>query len=185
MSVYTGLVHYPVYNKNRKKIVSCITTLDVHDMARLARTYDIHNFYIITPAEEQQALAARIIDHWTKGYGSRYNPDRKEAIELVKVVPYLEDAIRDIEDREEARPVLIATDANKQESKLISFEDTRSMIKKGVPVFLIFGTAWGLHREVLDKADHVLEPVYGRSDYRHLSVRTAAAIIIDRLMREV
>ncbi len=182
MRVYIGLVHYPVYNKNREKIVSCITTLDVHDMARLARTYDINTFYIVTPEEKQQALVARIVDHWTKGYGSGYNPDRKEAIELVRVVSYLEDAIRDIEDKEGARPVLIATDANRQEGKLISFEDTISMIEKEMPLFIIFGTAWGLHRDVLEKMDYVLEPVCGRSGYRHLSVRTAAAIVIDRLM---
>lgn len=182
MSVYTGLVHYPVYNKNGEKIVSCITTLDVHDMARLARTYDIQGFYIINPVQEQQILAKRIIDHWTRGYGSRYNPDRKEAIELARVVSYLEDAAKEIEQKEGIRPVLIATDANKQEGKSISFSNTRLIIEKGMAVFLIFGTAWGLHRELLDKMDHVLEPIYGRSGYRHLSVRTAAAIIIDRLM---
>ena len=185
MIVYTGLVHYPVYNKNREKIISCITTLDVHDMARLARTYDINCFYIINPVTEQQGLVAKIIDHWTKGYGSRYNPDRKEAIGLVRVVSYLDDAIKEIEEKEGKSPVLIATDAYKQEDKAISFSDARLIIKREVPVFLLFGTAWGLHREVLERVDHVLEPVYGRSDYRHLSVRTAAAIIIDRLMREV
>ena len=185
MIVYTGLVHYPVYNKKGEKIVSCITTLDIHDMARLARTYNISSFYVINPAEEQKVIVSRIIDHWTKGYGSSYNPDRKEAIKLVRVVSYLEDAVRGIEEKEGIRPVLIATDASRQEDKLISFDDARLIIKKGVPVFLIFGTAWGLHREVLEKVDRVLEPIYGRSGYRHLSVRTAAAIIIDRLLGEV
>ena len=64
----------------------------------------------------------------------------------------------------------------------ISFNDDIAIIEKGIPVFLIFGTAWGLHRDVLEMADYVLEPIYGRSRYRHLSVRTASAIIIDRLM---
>ena len=184
MKVYIGLVHYPVYNKNRDVIVSSVTTLDVHDIARLAKTYDIKTFYIITPVEEQKKLVKDIIEHWTKGYGARYNPDRKEALSLVKVVSFLSDAIQDIEEREKERPCVIATDANKIEEKAISYKDTKLIIEKGVPVFLIFGTAWGLHRDVLEMADYVLEPIYGRSGYRHLSVRTASAIIIDRVMEE-
>ncbi len=182
MRVYIGLVHYPVYNKNKDIIVSSITTVDIHDIARVAKTYDIKAFYIITPVEEQKRLVMDIIEHWTKGYGARYNPDRKEAISLVKIVPFLSDALKEIEKQEKLKPCIIATDANKKEEKAISYKDTKIIIEKGVPVFLIFGTAWGLHNDILEMADYVLEPIYGRSGYRHLSVRTASAIIIDRLM---
>jgi len=182
MRVYMGLVHYPVYNKNREKIASSVTTLDVHDMARLAKTYDVKGFYIITPLKEQQRLIRDIIDHWTNGYGARYNPDRKEAISLVRVVSFLEDGLEEIRKEEKAKPILIATDANVIKDKFISYREAKDILKKGIPVFLIFGTAWGLHEDVFKKADYVLEPIYGRSGYRHLSVRTAAAIIIDRLL---
>ena len=57
MRLYVGLVHYPVYNRNRQRIASAITTLDLHDIARLARTYDIRRFFVITPLEDQQRLA--------------------------------------------------------------------------------------------------------------------------------
>ncbi|MGD9074482.1 MAG: RNA methyltransferase [Desulfobacteraceae bacterium] len=33
----------------------------------------------------------------------------------------------------------------------------------------------------MSRADHILDPVEGVTDYNHLSVRTAAAIILDRL----
>ncbi|HIJ20597.1 MAG TPA: RNA methyltransferase, partial [Deltaproteobacteria bacterium] len=36
MRLYTGLIHFPVYNRNSQKIASSITTLDIHDLARLA-----------------------------------------------------------------------------------------------------------------------------------------------------
>ena len=184
MRIYTGLVHYPVYNKNMQKIASSITTLDVHDMARLARTYDVKKIYIITPLNHQQLIVKNIINHWTKGYGAIYNPDRKEAIKLVNIVSSIEEAASDIREKEKKSPIIIATDANKQD-KFISFDDAKLLIKKEKPIFLIFGTAWGLHKEVLKSVNYVLEPIYGRSDYRHLSVRTAAAIIIDRLLGEV
>jgi len=177
-----GLVHYPVYNKNREMIASSVTTLDVHDIARLSRTYDVKAYYIITPLEDQQRLVMDILNHWTKGYGAEYNPDRKEALRLVRIAPSLEDAIAEIERMEGKRPIIISTDANKTEENALSYKEATSLIEKGEPIFLLFGTAWGLHKSVLDMSDYVLEPIYGRSDYRHLSVRTAAAIIIDRLM---
>ncbi|MGC8720905.1 MAG: RNA methyltransferase, partial [Thermodesulforhabdaceae bacterium] len=49
------------------------------------------------------------------------------------------------------------------------------------PVILLFGTAWGLADAVFEQADYILEPIRGKSSYNHLSVRCAAAIIIDRL----
>jgi hypothetical protein len=47
---------------------------------------------------------------------------------------------------------------------------------------LVLGTAWGLSEDFILAADYVLEPIVGTSDYNHLSVRSAAAIIFDRLL---
>jgi hypothetical protein len=51
------------------------------------------------------------------------------------------------------------------------------------PVLLLFGTGWGLAREVLDGADAVVAPIRASeaSGYNHLSVRAACAILLDRL----
>jgi hypothetical protein len=46
---------------------------------------------------------------------------------------------------------------------------------------LLLGTGWGLAAEVLDRVDDVLEPIAGAGPYNHLSVRAAAAIMLDRL----
>ncbi len=36
----------------------------------------------------------------------------------------------------------------------------------------------------MDNADFFLEPIKGPSDYNHLSVRSAVAIVLDRLLGE-
>jgi hypothetical protein len=46
---------------------------------------------------------------------------------------------------------------------------------------LIFGTGWGLHDDVIQEMDFMLEPIWGPTDWNHLSVRAAAGIILDRL----
>jgi len=50
------------------------------------------------------------------------------------------------------------------------------------PVCLIFGTGHGLHPEVLELADAVLEPIHGPTEFNHLSVRSAVSIYLDRLL---
>ena len=181
MRLYMGLVHFPVYNKNNEKIASAITTLDIHDLARLARTYDVRRFFIVTPLDDQQELARRVLRHWIEGYGGRYNRHRKEALECVSVVESLEQAIARIREMEGEPPITIATDAAEQKERSISCAEARQAIRKNQVVALIFGTAWGLHEEVIRQADRVLAPVRGKRGYNHLSVRTAAAIILDRL----
>jgi hypothetical protein len=181
MRLYIGLVHFPVYNKNYQRIASAITTIDLHDIARLARTYAAKRFFVITPLDDQQRLAERIRSHWTKGYGARYNRDRKAAIELVEIVPSLEQAIDAIRAMEGEAPLVMATDASKQKHRSTSYERARGIVRSDRAVIVIFGTAWGLDQSVMERADYVLDPVLGRTDYNHLSVRTAAAIILDRV----
>ena len=50
------------------------------------------------------------------------------------------------------------------------------------PHLILFGTGWGLCEEVIDGADIVLSPICGETEYNHLSVRSAAAIVLDRLL---
>ena len=46
------------------------------------------------------------------------------------------------------------------------------------------GTGFGIEAEAMKKFDYILEPVYGSCDYNHLCVRSAVAIILDRLAGE-
>jgi len=51
-------------------------------------------------------------------------------------------------------------------------------------IFLLFGTGFGMTEEVLASCDLLLEPMKGAPplDYRHLSVRSAVSICLDRLL---
>lgn len=181
MRLYIGLLHYPVYNKNRQRIASAITNVDLHDLSRLARTYGVNKFFVITPLKDQQRFAERILRHWTIGYGARYNRYRKEAIKLIEIVSTLDDSIKEISEIEGQKPLLVATGANRQKGKSITHAKATKILHSERTVLLMFGTAWGLDNEVIQRADYVLEPIEGDTDYNHLSVRAAAAIILDRL----
>ncbi|OGP98027.1 MAG: hypothetical protein A2Z39_02535 [Deltaproteobacteria bacterium RBG_19FT_COMBO_46_9] len=181
MRLYIGLLHYPVYNKNNQTIASAITNLDLHDLSRLSMTYGVKGFFVITPLDDQRRLAERIILHWTNGYGARYNVDRKEAFKITYIARSLEEAIEKIREIEGEKPILIATDASERARASITFSGTTEILNSKKTVFILFGTGWGLHEDVIDMADFMLEPIRGKNDYNHLSVRTAAGIILDRL----
>lgn len=185
MRLYIGLVHYPVYNKNKDIIASAITNFDLHDLSRLAKTFGVKRFFVITPLEDQQELAGRILRHWTSGYGARYNRFRKEAIELISISPSIEKGVEEIAAVEEETPLLIATDASKKTGRILTYPGAIEILDTERAVFLLFGTAWGLHEEIIRKADFMLEPIGSEDDYNHLSVRTAAGIILDRLAGRV
>ena len=180
MRLYTGLVHHPVYNKNREKITSAVTNLDLHDISRLSRAYGVKKFFVVTPLTDQQEFTKSLINHWKTGFGASYNVDRKEAIEVIEITASIEAALNKIIDIEGERPITIATCASEVKDS-ITFSRAKEIIKSGKSVFLLFGTAWGLHSDVIESSDFVLGAIKGNSDYNHLSVRAAAGIIIDRL----
>ena len=179
-NLYVALAHYPVVNKSGAVIASAITNLDLHDISRAAKTYGVRSYYVVTPLEDQQVLAKKIIAHWTKGAGAGYNPSRGSALELIRIKSSLAEAAAHIERVENEYPKIVATCARRHPSN-ISFEDFRTLLDKGQPHLLVFGTAWGLAETLISTADYILEPIKGAADYNHLSVRAAAAIILDRL----
>ena len=119
--------------------------------------------------------------HWLEGYGARYNPKRGEALRLIRIADTIADAIAAIRAGSGGIPRTVATSARSQ-GRAIGYGRCRQMIGDGRPVLLIFGTAWGLDETLIEETDFVLEPVSGNQTYNHLSVRSAAAIILDRLM---
>ncbi len=179
--IFIGLLHYPVYDKHGEIIASAITNFDLHDIARVARTYGIQRFYIINPFHDQKRLAQRILDHWLRGQGRKYNPSRAEALMLVDIVHSLEEAIQDITMKWGHRPKLIVTDA-KEHPNCISYAAARNILSEWQTSLILFGTAWGIASEVIEMADHIMAPIQANSDYNHLSVRSAAAVVLDRLL---
>jgi hypothetical protein len=156
--------------------------MDVHDLARTARTFGLSGVFIATPVRALRLLAEKIIDHWRSGFGAQYNETRREALGLVRTVVDLDGAILEVERSSGERPVLVATSAKEGPGR-ITFGELRSRLSRSAtPHLLILGTGWGLTREILDRADAVLEPIRGVDEYNHLPVRAAAAIMMDRLL---
>lgn len=176
-------MHYPVVNKVGDVITSAVTNLDLHDIARAGKTYGVKSYYVVTPLSDQQVLVERIAGHWTTGVGGKINPKRCEALELIRIKDSLEAVIEDIEKDSGASPRVVVTSA-KVNPDMTRFETLREIIKDGKPYLLTFGTAWGLTHEFVESADYTLEPITGISEYNHLSVRSAASIVLDRLTRQ-
>ena len=176
-----ALVHYPVYNKHRDVVTSALTNLDQHDIARSAKTFGLDRFYIVTPSEEQRKLAERISGHWQQGWGAEYNPDRRQALDIVRVTPTVASAISDFQNGF-VKPVKIAVTGAAQRPGSTALAAFRKfLMESDQPYLLLLGTGWGLTEECFATADLILEPIAGNGPYNHLSVRSAAAIMLDRL----
>ena len=179
--LHLALVHHPVLDKNGAVVTTAVTNMDVHDIARLARTFGVRRYYVCTPVSTLQRLVERIILHWEEGPGATYNESRKEALAIVRLADELDDAVTDVERETGHMPRLVATSAREGGVRL-GYDVLRRRLREDPrPELLVFGTGWGLTREVLERCDDFLEPIRGVGDYNHLSVRSAASIILDRL----
>jgi hypothetical protein len=118
------------------------------------------------------------------GVGAQYNPDRREALSLIRLQPSLQAMLRDMEKEHGERPLVIATSARNSGASL-SYPDLSALAREARPLVLLFGTAWGLADEIMETADHRLAPIDGDGDYNHLAVRSAVAIILDRLLGRI
>lgn len=174
-NLHIALLHYPVYNKKKEVVTTCITGFDLHDIARTAYTYGVKKYYVVNSVPSQVEFARRIIDCWKRAENNQFNPTRVECFKIVELKESLDQVIKELNN-----PVVVATSARGPGN--ISFKRLKQKIKKEKrPMLLILGTGWGLTEEFLKSVDYVLEPIKGRRNYNHLSVRNAAAIILDRL----
>lgn len=178
-----ALVHYPVVNKNGEAIGSSVTNLDLHDMGRAARTFGVNCFWVVTPFRDQQALFAEVLEHWRSGHGARYNDKRGEALRLVEIVDDIDFMLAASTEKWGRPPLVLATCA-RPGMATIGYDEARQRLAAGEPLLVLFGTAWGLAPEVLERASGTLPAITGCGEYNHLSVRSAAAIILDRLQGE-
>lgn len=179
--LYVALVHHPVLDKNGAVVTTAVTNMDVHDIARLSRTFGVRRYYVCTPIPTLQRLVERIILHWEEGPGATYNETRKEALSVVRLADELDAAVTDIERETGSLPRIVATSAREGPDRLSYQAMAARLATDPRPELLVFGTGWGLTPEVLERCDDLLEPILGVGDYNHLSVRSAASIILDRL----
>lgn len=178
-NMHIGLVHGPVLLKDGRVGTVSLTNLDIHDIARVSRTYGLGGFEVVSPLRDQLTLAERILAHWRTGPGRRANPDRTEALSLVRLHEHLDAALAAVSADHGQPAALLATSARGPST--LSFQAARELIAAR-PALVVLGTGHGLADEVLDRADGVLPPLRPFSEYNHLSVRAAAGILTDRLL---
>lgn len=186
--VYVVLLHYPMRNRTGETVATAVTNLDIHDISRSCRTYGIKRYFIVTPVTEQHRLVGRILSHWKKGESQTWHPDRFEALSRVELANDFGAVKAEIFAKHGEYPEVVLTDASPLPNA-VSYLDYRRELanpERTKPVVIVFGTGWGISDVFYPEVHRILAPVYGLKDdpdgeYNHLSVRAAAAIILDRL----
>jgi len=180
--VALALVHFPVIRDRFGGVgATSVTPLNVHDLARAACTYGVAPLYVVTPLLSQQALVSRILAHYRQGYGVKANPSRAEALRDVVLTGSINEALDDLCRRAGGYPTVVGT-AARQGPKSIGYPDLAARMGEGPgPWLLLFGTGWGLGPDAAAQCDLFLGPVRGPGEFNHLPVRSAVAVILDRL----
>lgn len=183
--IHVALIHWPVLDRAGHVVCTNVTNFDIHDIARASRVYGVERYFIVNRMKEQLMFVGRVLDHWRTGTGSKYNPKRKTALGMVHLAETLEQVL----DGQEwpVKPFVVATTARPIPGlETVTFRAMREKIEfeGNRPILLVFGTGFGLDQTVFARCDATLEPIKGASkdDYRHLSVRSAVSICLDRLL---
>lgn len=181
------LMHHPVTNREGALVTTAVTNMDIHDISRSARTYEIDHYYLVTPVLEQQALTRRILTHWASGRCLEWHPDRAEALSRTRCVSTFGEVKTELIEKYPGRRLEVAM----PDARVIPGQRSYAEVRKdwerdpnpGIKV-IVLGTGWGLSPAFHPEVHTFLGPIYGPNGwegYNHLSVRAAAAVILDRL----
>ena len=182
MDLNVTLLHDKMVDKTGRLVTTSVTSIDVHDISRSCRTYGIRQFFVSHPSQTVRALVRTLREHWEGEFGSSYNPNRQDALSVMSIVGELDEAMITLEQRTGKLPKLVATSAHKGPGRVTYAQMRRQMTEDAEqPYLLMFGTGWGMSDQLMARADYILEPICGPTEYNHLSVRAAVAIILDRL----
>lgn len=185
MTLHIALVHFPVIDKQGDVTATSVTNLDMHDLSRASRTYGVDGYWIVHPHDGMHHYVSRVMEHWVEGWGSAYNPTRRESLERTYLARDLGEVAERLEAQYPRREIVWVATSAKRSGTSLSYRTMRTWLHDpdDSRVFcLLFGTGWGLHSTIMAEMDYVLEPIAGPTDWNHLSVRAAAAIILDRLL---
>jgi tRNA (guanine37-N1)-methyltransferase len=179
-NLYIALLHFPMRNRDGGIVATALTSMNVPDIARTARTYGVSRYYVVTPLESQRRIADRLRSFWLE---EEELANRREAVALVAVREELEECYEEIAQAEGRPPLLWGTSARSDlPYPRVNWDEARALLRER-PILLMFGTGNGMAEELLAACDALLPPVRARG-YNYLSVRSAVAIILDRLKGE-
>lgn len=177
---YLCLVHHPVLDRDGAVVTTAITNLDVHDIARTAATFGLAGYFVVTPIEPQRELVGRIVANWQSG--PRFEA-RGRALDRVRAAASIQEVTAAIARAHKGRaPRVVATTARRRDGAVSSADlIAAAAAEPKRPVVVLLGTGHGLAEAALAGADTVLQPIGFPEQFNHLSVRGAAAILVDRL----
>jgi len=173
-NIAVALVHHPVLNRLGEPTTTAITSMDIHDFARTCAFYDVAPVYLVHPATGMHSMVADITAYWLTGEGGKRNPGRREAMKQIRIVNTLEDVLRDTDYS------VWYTSAGPPEGRMFG---VHTLAEQPGPHLIVFGTGWGLNADDMPEPNGWLSPIAGIGKVRHLSVRAAVAIYLDRLTR--
>jgi len=179
---HLALVHHPVRDRTGAVITTALTNFDIHDLARSSMTYGLAGYHIVTPITSQREKAEHIAKSWIEDEGGEH---RAQALQLVRTAASIEAVIEALTAEHGRRPVVVATsaktDAFASAARRTSSELLAEASLEPAPLLLLLGTGWGLVDTMIPSVSRVLAPIEGDSDWNHLAVRSAGAVILDRL----
>jgi hypothetical protein len=185
--VYLVLLHSPVLNRKGEQVATSVTNMDIHDISRSARTFGLKGYFLVTPILDQHGVVEQILSYWRSESSQKHHPDRVAALSLARLAKDFDEVKAAIRAAHGRDPEVVLTDARPHALSL-SYAEYRRILESPErddrPVAIVFGTGWGVSETFYPEVHRILAPVYGpegEGGYNHLSVRAAAAIILDRL----
>ncbi len=179
---YIALMHNDIDLKEGRIGHTSVTSIDIHDIARSSATYGLQTFFIVTSLLDQQKMVEKMLSFWIdEKIGGDYNNNRHQAVRTVQLKSQLDDVIAAIEEKEGKRPFIIGTSARQCDIiKQVTYFQQDLVWSHDRPILFLFGTGSGMSEDLLNRCDYMLPPLQGFSDFNHLSVRSAVAIILDK-----
>ncbi|HEY4175378.1 MAG TPA: tRNA (guanosine(37)-N1)-methyltransferase TrmD [Kofleriaceae bacterium] len=195
---HLALVHHPVFDRTGKVVTSSLTNFDIHDLARSSMTYDLAAYHIVTPVTVQREKAEHIANLWLEdaealAQREALAPKRKppktgsrgSALARIRTADSVETAIANITAQHGTAPVVVGTSARIESFPSAARRSPDQLLAEMVfdsrPLLILLGTGWGLADHLIPSVTQVLTPIEGGSNWNHLSVRSAGAILLDRL----
>lgn len=193
---HLALVHHPVFDRTGKIVTTAVTNFDIHDLARSTATYDLVAYHLVTPVTSQREKAQHIASLWLDDPASGAPPRRKQpasgsragALSRVRTAASVEAVIAEIAAEHGEAPIVVATSAKADSFPAIPRRSPPELLAEmsivSAPLLILLGTGWGLADHLIPSVSRLLTPIEGGADWNHLSVRSAGAILLDRLFEK-
>jgi tRNA (guanine37-N1)-methyltransferase len=182
LRTHLALVHHPVVDRTGAVVTTSLTNFDIHDLARSSLTYGLAGYHIVTPIAAQRDKASHIAALWI---GDAHGEHRARALALVRTAESIEAVLTEISAIHGTPPRVVATSARGESFPGVARRSPEALAAEAgadpAPILILLGTGWGLADSLIPSVSRILAPIEGTSDWNHLSVRSAGAIVLDRL----